>query len=157
MDDWDDMIDVNIKGVLYGIAAALPVFRAQGFGHFVTVGSTAGHVTRPTMAVYSATKYAVRAISETLRQEAGDKLRVTLISPGLIHTEFAESMTSPDVKRKSSPHATRSRSGRKPSPTPSPTRLGSRRRWMWGRLWCGLRRRDNEASTDRLGPPDIHY
>ncbi len=96
--DWEEMIDVNIKGVLYGIAAALPVFRRQGFGHFITIASTAGLITRPTMLVYSATKFAVRAISEGLRQEAGDKLRVTVISPGFVQTNLADSMTSPGVK-----------------------------------------------------------
>jgi NADP-dependent 3-hydroxy acid dehydrogenase YdfG len=84
--DWEEMIDVNIKGVLYGIAAALPVFRHQGFGHFVNIASTAGIVIKPTMAVYAGTKFAVRAITEGLRQEAGDKLRVTIISPGFVRT-----------------------------------------------------------------------
>ena len=92
------MIDVNIKGVLYGIAAALPVFRRQGFGQFVNIASTAGLITRPTMAVYSGTKFAVRAISEGLRQEAGDKLRVTIVSPGFVKTEFTDSMTNPEMK-----------------------------------------------------------
>jgi NADP-dependent 3-hydroxy acid dehydrogenase YdfG len=98
VEDWEEMIDVNIKGVLYGIAAALPVFRKQGFGHFVNTASTAGHKTVPTMSVYSGTKFAVRAISEGLRQEAGDKLRVTIISPGFVHTNLADSMTNPEVK-----------------------------------------------------------
>ena len=98
VDEWEEMIDVNIKGVLYGIAAALPVFRAQGFGHFVNTTSTAGLITKPTMAVYSGTKFAVRAISEGLRQEAGDKLRVTLITPGFVRTNLADSMTNPEVK-----------------------------------------------------------
>lgn len=98
VDDWEEMIDVNIKGVLNGIAAALPVFRNQGFGHFVNTASTAGLIIRPTMSVYSATKFAVRAISEGLRQEAGDKLRVTIISPGFVQTDFAESFTNPEVK-----------------------------------------------------------
>ncbi|TGD82554.1 SDR family oxidoreductase [Hymenobacter wooponensis] len=98
VEDWDDMIDVNIKGLLYGIAAALPVFRKQGFGHFVNVASTAGHRISPTMAVYAGTKFAVRAISEGLRQEAGEKLRVTIVSPGVVHTDFADSMTNPEVK-----------------------------------------------------------
>jgi NADP-dependent 3-hydroxy acid dehydrogenase YdfG len=98
VEDWEEMIDVNIKGVLYGIAAALPVFRKQGFGHFVNTASTAGLITKPTMSVYSGTKFAVRAISEGLRQEAGDKLRVTIISPGFVHTDFAESLTNPEVK-----------------------------------------------------------
>jgi NADP-dependent 3-hydroxy acid dehydrogenase YdfG len=96
--DWEAMIDINIKGVLYGIAAALPIFRKQGFGHFVNIASTAGHKTVPNQSVYSATKFAVRAISEGLRQEAGDKLRVTIISPGFVRTNFAEGVTNPEVK-----------------------------------------------------------
>ena len=98
VDDWEEMIDVNIKGVLYGIAAALPVFRTQGFGHFVNIASIAGHKTVPNMAVYSGTKFAVRAISEGLRQEAGDTLRVTIISPGMVRTNFADGVTSQTVK-----------------------------------------------------------
>jgi NADP-dependent 3-hydroxy acid dehydrogenase YdfG len=98
VEDWDAMIDVNLKGVLYGIAAALPVFRSQGSGHFVNVISTAGLKIVPLHGVYAATKNAVRTITEGLRQEAGDNLRVTGISPGFIHTDFAESMTDPDVK-----------------------------------------------------------
>ena len=93
VDDWDDMIDVNVKGVLYGIAAALPVFRRQGFGHFVNILSTAGIKIVPTMAVYAGSKNAVRAISEGLRQEAGPSLRVTTISPGYVDTELPSSMT----------------------------------------------------------------
>jgi NADP-dependent 3-hydroxy acid dehydrogenase YdfG len=98
VEDWEAMIDVNLKGVLYGIAAALPVFRRQGFGHFVNVISTAGIQIRPTMAVYAGTKNAVRTITEGLRQEAGDHLRVTGISPGFVHTNLADSMTDPEVK-----------------------------------------------------------
>jgi NADP-dependent 3-hydroxy acid dehydrogenase YdfG len=98
VDEWDRMIDVNIKGVLYGIAAALPVFRAQGVGHFVNISSVAGHRVGPNMAVYSGTKFAVRAISEGLRQEAGDKLRVTIISPGAVESELAETISDPDLK-----------------------------------------------------------
>jgi len=98
VDDWEEMIDVNLKGVLYGIAAALPVFRRQGFGHFINVISTAGIQIMPTMAVYAATKNAVRTITEALRQEAGDKLRVTGISPGFVQTNLADSMTNPEVK-----------------------------------------------------------
>ena len=98
VEDWENMIDVNIKGVLYGIAAALPVFRAQGFGHFINTLSTAGLKIVPLQSVYAGTKNAVRAISEGLRQEAGDKLRVTVISPGFVHTDFADSMTNPTVK-----------------------------------------------------------
>ncbi len=98
VEDWEDMIDVNVKGVLYGIAAALPLFRKQGFGQFVNIASTAGLLTRPTMSVYSATKFAVRVISEGLRQEAGDKLRVTIITPGFVQTDFADSMTNPETR-----------------------------------------------------------
>ncbi len=98
VEDWEEMIDVNLKGVLYGIAAALPVFRGQGFGHFVNVISTAGIQIIPTMAVYAGTKNAVRTITEALRQEAGDKLRVTSVSPGFIRTSLAYSMTNTGVK-----------------------------------------------------------
>jgi NADP-dependent 3-hydroxy acid dehydrogenase YdfG len=98
VEDWENMIDINIKGVLYGIAAALPVFRKQGFGHFVNTASTAGHKTVPNQSVYSATKFAVRAISEGLRMEVGEKLRVTIISPGFVNTNFAEGVTNPGVK-----------------------------------------------------------
>ena len=98
VDDWDAMVDVNIKGVLHGIAAALPVFRAQGAGHFVNVASTAGFRVVPAMAVYAGTKFAVRAISEGLRQEAGENLRVTIVSPGMTRTNFADTMTNPAVR-----------------------------------------------------------
>ena len=93
VEDWEEMIDVNVKGVLYGIAAALPVFREQGFGHFVNTVSTAGLVVNRAMAVYAGTKNAVRTIAEGLRLEAGGKLRVTNVSPGFVHTNFADSMT----------------------------------------------------------------
>jgi NADP-dependent 3-hydroxy acid dehydrogenase YdfG len=98
VDDWDAMVDVNIKGVLYGIAAALPVFRKQGFGHFVNIASTAGHRIVPNQSVYAGTKLAVRAISEGLRVEAGDKLRVTVVSPGFVRTSFADAAPNPEVK-----------------------------------------------------------
>ncbi|MFC0407128.1 SDR family oxidoreductase [Roseomonas elaeocarpi] len=98
VDEWDAMIDVNIKGVLYGIAAALPVFQRQGSGHIVNVVSTAGLRIVPTMGVYAATKNAVRTITEALRQEAGAHLRVTEVSPGVIATDFADSMTDEAAK-----------------------------------------------------------
>ncbi len=98
VEDWEDMIDINIKGVLYGIAAALPLFRSQGFGHIINTASTAAYRIVPNMAVYAGTKIAVRAISEGLRQEAGEKLRVTVISPGMTRTNFAESMSNPEMK-----------------------------------------------------------
>jgi NADP-dependent 3-hydroxy acid dehydrogenase YdfG len=96
--DWENMIDINLKGFLYGIAAALPVFREQGFGHFVTVISTAGLQIVPNMVVYAATKNAVRTICDGLRQEAGDKLRVTGVSPGFVKTNFVDSMTNDEMK-----------------------------------------------------------
>src|SRR4029077_6655089 len=98
VEDWEEMIDINLKGVLYGIAAALPVFRRQGFGHFVNVISTAGIQIRPTMAVYAGTKNAVRTITEALRQEAGDGLRVTSLWPAFVHTNIADSMTNLEVR-----------------------------------------------------------
>ena len=98
VEDWEDMIDVNLKGFLYGVAAALPVFRRQGSGHFVNVASTAGLKTVPNQSVYSGTKFAVRAISEGLRQEAGDKLRVTIVSPGFVRTGFADNVTSEEMR-----------------------------------------------------------
>ena len=96
--EWEQMIDVNFKGVLYGVAAALPVFRAQGFGHFVHVASTAGLKTVPNQAVYSATKVAVRAFTEGLRQEAGDTLRVTLVTPGFVRTDFVDGVSDADLR-----------------------------------------------------------
>ncbi|HET6707238.1 SDR family oxidoreductase [Amycolatopsis sp.] len=96
--DWDTMIDVNIKGVLHGIAAALPVFREQGSGQFVHTASTAAYRTVPTMAVYAATKTAVRTISEGLRQEAGPDLRVSLVSPGVIATDFIDGIPEAAVR-----------------------------------------------------------
>ncbi|RKH03177.1 SDR family oxidoreductase [Corallococcus praedator] len=98
VEDWEAMIDINLKGVLYGIAAALPVFRKQESGHFINVASTAAHRIVPNQSVYAGTKFAVRAISEGLRQEAGDKLRVTVLSPGMTRTNFAEGVTSPQMK-----------------------------------------------------------
>ena len=96
--EWEDTVDINVKGVLYGIAAALPVFRRQGSGHFINVASTAAHRIVPNMAVYCGAKSAVRAISEGLRQEAGDALRVTVISPGFTKTNFAESIPHPELR-----------------------------------------------------------
>jgi NADP-dependent 3-hydroxy acid dehydrogenase YdfG len=95
VDDWEAMVDVNLKGVLFGIAAALPVFRRQGYGHFVNVASTAAFRVTPGQSVYAGTKMAVRAVSEGLRQEAGENLRVTIISPGMTSTNFADSITDP--------------------------------------------------------------
>jgi NADP-dependent 3-hydroxy acid dehydrogenase YdfG len=92
IDEWNRMIDVNLRGVLHGIAAALPVMRKQGHGQFVNVSSTAGHTIYATAGVYSATKSAVLALSEALRQE-NDRIRVTIISPGVTQSELAESVS----------------------------------------------------------------
>ena len=98
VEDWDAMIDVNIRGVLHGIAATLPIFGRQKSGHVINVVSTAGLKILPTMGVYAATKNAVRTISEALRQEAGPNLRVTEVSPGFVDTDLADSMTDPANK-----------------------------------------------------------
>jgi NADP-dependent 3-hydroxy acid dehydrogenase YdfG len=98
IDEWDRMIDVNIKGVLYGIAAALPYMKQQKVGHFINVSSVAGHKVGPGFAVYAATKHAVRALSEGLRQEVKPyNIRTTVISPGAVATELPQSTTEPDV------------------------------------------------------------
>ncbi|QGK70761.1 SDR family NAD(P)-dependent oxidoreductase [Allosaccharopolyspora coralli] len=93
VDEWEQMVDVNIKGVLYGIAATLPRMREQGSGHVITLSSVAGHVVFPNSAVYSGTKYAVRAISEGLRQEAGENIRTTIISPGAVQSELTQTIS----------------------------------------------------------------
>ena len=87
--DWDVMIDVNLRGVLHGIAAALPVFTAQGSGHFVTVTSTSAIKWVPGQGVYAATKAGVRAVCEVLRQEVGPQIRATMVCPGATATGFA--------------------------------------------------------------------
>ncbi|MDA2895221.1 SDR family oxidoreductase [Mycolicibacterium sp. BiH015] len=97
---WDAMIDVNLRGVLYGIAAATPVFRRQGRGHFVTTVSTAGLKIVPDMGVYAATKNAVRTVMEALRQESTDGvIRTTSISPGFVNTELDGSITDPGLRQ----------------------------------------------------------
>jgi|SRR6516225_8953638 NADP-dependent 3-hydroxy acid dehydrogenase YdfG len=99
VDDWERMVDVNIKGVLYGIAAALPHMRRQKSGHFVNVSSVAGHKVRAGGAVYAATKHAVRALTEGLRQEVKPyNLRTTIISPGAVATELPDSATETDIR-----------------------------------------------------------
>ena len=98
VDDWETMVDVNIKGVLYGIAAALPVFRRQGSGHFIHTASTAARKTVPNQVMYSATKAAVLAISDGLRQELAGNIRVSTILPGFTDTAFSEHVKSPDLK-----------------------------------------------------------
>ncbi|MFJ2986756.1 SDR family oxidoreductase [Collimonas sp. NPDC087041] len=97
VDEWERMVDVNIKGVLYGIAAALPVMQAQGSGQIINVASIGAHRVVPSAAVYCATKFAVRAISDGLRQEV-DNIRVTVISPGVTESELADSISDPDAR-----------------------------------------------------------
>ena len=97
-DDWERTIDVNLKGVLYGIAAALPHMQRQKSGHIINVSSVVGHKIAPMYAVYSATKFAVRALSEGLRQEVKPyNIRTTIISPGAVATELPNSITEADV------------------------------------------------------------
>ncbi|CAN5801208.1 SDR family oxidoreductase [soil metagenome] len=96
VEDWDAMIDVNLRGTLYGIGAALPLFKRQQSGHIINVVSTAGLKILPTMGVYAATKNAVRTATEALRQESRH-IRVTEVSPGYVATEFSQSITDPDV------------------------------------------------------------
>ena len=95
--EWNRMIDVNIRGVLHGIASALPVMKAQGFGHFVNLSSIGGHRVWQSCGVYSATKFAVRAISEGLRLE-NDDIRVTIVSPGVVESELADTISDPEAR-----------------------------------------------------------
>ncbi|AER55403.1 SDR family oxidoreductase [Pseudoxanthomonas spadix] len=97
-DDWNQCIDVNVKGVLWGIGAALPHFKAQKSGQFINVSSVAGHRVGPGGAIYSATKYAVRVISEALRQEVKPyNIRTTVLSPGAVDTELPGSVKAQEV------------------------------------------------------------
>ncbi|WP_375468121.1 SDR family oxidoreductase [uncultured Nostoc sp.] len=98
VDEWNRMIDVNIRGVLHGIAAGLPIMKEQGFGQFINISSIGGHAVSPTAAVYCATKFAVGAISEGLRQEVSD-IRVTVISPGVTESELVDSISDSEARR----------------------------------------------------------
>jgi NADP-dependent 3-hydroxy acid dehydrogenase YdfG len=99
VDEWDRMIDVNIKGVLYGIAAALPHMKKQKSGHVITTSSVAGHLVFPASAVYSGTKFAVRAICEGFRQEVKDyNIRTTILCPGAVKTELLNQISDEDVR-----------------------------------------------------------
>ncbi|TMU88028.1 SDR family oxidoreductase [Bacillus sp. BHET2] len=97
--EWDQMVDVNIKGVLYGISAVLPYMEEQKSGHIINISSVAGHKVMPGSSVYSGTKYAVRAITEGLRQEmnASHNIRTTIICPGAVATELTETITDEDI------------------------------------------------------------
>lgn len=99
VDEWNRMIDVNIRGVLHGIAAGLPVMQKQGFGQFINIASIGAYEVSPTAAVYCATKHAVRAISEGLRQEVGSGIRVTQISPGVTDSELADSISDDTARQ----------------------------------------------------------
>jgi NADP-dependent 3-hydroxy acid dehydrogenase YdfG len=99
VEEWDRMIDVNLKGVLYGIAAALPIFQAQNSGHFVNITSVADRWVGPTATIYCATKHAVRVISEGLRQEVGSNIRVTVIAPGATESELPNTISDPEMKK----------------------------------------------------------
>ena len=101
-DEWNHMIEVNIKGVLYGIGAVLPYMRKQKSGHIINLASVAGHVVFPGSAVYCGTKYAVRAITEGLRQEeaiVGSNIRTTILSPGAVSTELTDHISDKDMKQ----------------------------------------------------------
>ncbi|WP_433440228.1 SDR family oxidoreductase [Nonomuraea sp. CA-141351] len=98
VEEWERMIDVNVRGLLYGIAAALPHFQRQGGGHFVTIASIGAHQVVPTGAVYCATKYAAWAITEGLRQELDPSIRVTTVSPGVVESELADTITEPGAQ-----------------------------------------------------------
>ena len=97
VDEWDRMIDVNVKGLLHGIAAAMPHFQRQNSGHFITIASIGAYSVVPTAAVYCATKYAAWAITEGLRQEAEPFIRVTTVSPGVVESELADTITEPEA------------------------------------------------------------
>ncbi|WP_135001154.1 SDR family oxidoreductase, partial [Pseudomonas syringae] len=90
--EWNQMLDVNVRGVLHGIAAVLPSMQAQGHGQIINISSIGGLAVSPTAAVYCATKFAVRAISDGLRQET-DKIRVTVVCPGVVESELADSIS----------------------------------------------------------------
>lgn len=100
-DEWNTMVDVNIKGVLYGIGAVLPYMRKQQRGHIINISSIAGHDVMPSSAVYSGTKFAVRAITEGLRKEESveNNIRATIISPGAVDTELKDHITDEEIKQ----------------------------------------------------------
>ena len=98
VDEWDQMIDVNIRGVLHGVAAGLPLMQQQKSGQFINIASIGAYTVSPTASVYCATKFAVRAISEGLRQEVGGDIRVTVISPGVTESDLAESISDEDSR-----------------------------------------------------------
>ncbi|MCL6219922.1 SDR family oxidoreductase [Zunongwangia pacifica] len=98
VEGWEEMIATNLNGTLYGMAAAIPIFKAQDSGHIINIISTAGLKITPTMGVYSATKNAVRTMSETFRQESDGKIRITGISPGFVDTDFATNIKNEKMR-----------------------------------------------------------
>lgn len=98
IEGWEEMIDINLKGVLYGMAAAIPVFKQQQAGHIINIISTAGLKITPMMGVYAATKNAVRTIAEAFRQESDGKIRITGISPGFVKTDFAGNIKNEEMR-----------------------------------------------------------
>lgn len=131
IDEWDRAIDVNIKGVLYGIAAALPHMQRQKSGHFINVSSIAGHKVGPGWVVYAATKHAVRVLSEGLRMEVKPyNIRTTIISPGAVATELRRVAAIPTSWPASKASTTRWQSRRTRLPVSLLSRLASQPRWM---------------------------
>lgn len=98
IDGWEEMIDINLKGVLYGMAAAIPVFKQQQSGHIVNIISTSGIKIVPMQGVYAGTKNAIRTIAEAFRQESDGSIRITGISPGVVKTDFAENIKNQEMK-----------------------------------------------------------
>jgi len=98
IEGWEEMIDINLKGVLYGMAAAIPVFKQQQAGHIVNIISTAGIKITPMIGVYAGTKNAIRTIGEAFRQESDGKIRITGISPGYVNTDFASNIRNEEIK-----------------------------------------------------------
>jgi NADP-dependent 3-hydroxy acid dehydrogenase YdfG len=99
VDEWNQMLDVNVRGLLHGIAETLPVFQRQGSGHFITIASIGAHQVSPAAAVYCATKYAAWAITEGLRLEVDPSIRVTTVSPGVVESELADTITDADAQQ----------------------------------------------------------
>ncbi|NTD99910.1 SDR family oxidoreductase [Agrobacterium tumefaciens] len=98
IDGWEEMIDINLKGVLYGMAAAIPVFKQQQSGHIVNIISTSGIKITPMQGVYAGTKNAIRTIAEAFRQESDGNIRITGISPGFVKTDFADNIKNEEMK-----------------------------------------------------------
>ena len=157
IDDWNRTIDINIKGVLYGIAAALPHMQRQKSGHIINVSSVAGHRVGPGSAVYAATKTAVRVISEGLRQEVKPwNLRTTIISPGAVATELPNSITEADVAKGIGQFYEQYAIPPIRSLVLWPSRSVSRKTWISTRSSSGRRGRNSDLSTSRSNHAHAH-